>query len=165
MRLSLRISQHNDKGFTLIELLVVMLIISLTLTFTILAFGDFGKSRQARMTAEKIHHLLVYLREQAITEAIELQVVFTEKGYTAQLLHPRPGAAKLAHFTTGSFPTGIRVIYQIPSSRAPQSSLMIDIHESGTLTPFIMRFGTQTQANLVQLLGKSNGKIELSSAS
>lgn len=62
-----RVKQQG--GFSLIEILVVMVIIGIVLSFVLLSFGDFGKSRQIAVSLEHLESLIKLARQRAIIEA------------------------------------------------------------------------------------------------
>lgn len=128
----------KQRGFTLIELLVVLIILSITFGFAMFAFGDFGKSRQAEMTAQQVQHLIRELREEAILNVSDLTVHIDRVGLTQN--------AKPTHFPTGIIAT---------------PTLTLHLHASGEITPFHLHFGTPSKPNLVILTGEANGHLTL----
>ncbi|MCX7115972.1 MAG: GspH/FimT family protein [Gammaproteobacteria bacterium] len=143
-----------SSGFTLIELLVVLLIISLSFTFAMVSFGSFGTKREAKMAAEKLQHVMSYLREQAILDSSELSMMFTQTGYSASQSGAHP---PLPSFTTGAFPSHLSIHFRPVSTR-----LTVQFHASGAMTPFAIDIGTRANPTLVQLSGKANGTLQLS---
>jgi len=68
-------------GFTLIEIMVVVMIIGVMLSFAVLRVGDGGQRKMVEQEAARFRALVGLAREQAILEARELGVTFTEDGY------------------------------------------------------------------------------------
>lgn len=75
------IGMHAERGFTLIEILVVVLIIGITLGFTMLAFGDFGAGRKAVVSAEQFSSYIQLVQQRALFEANTLGVRVSKDGY------------------------------------------------------------------------------------
>src|SRR3990167_207952 len=144
---------QKSQGFTLIELLVVLFIVGISFTFAVIAFGDFGKTRQARYTAEGMKNTIELYRDQAILESSHF-VIYTNKGgfevfkYESSnpLLVPKEVFVNKINFANG--------IVISPN-------IKIDILPSRYITPFTLIFGTASQKQKVKLIGSINGEIEV----
>lgn len=147
------------RGFTLIEILIVIVILSVTMTFAVLNFGDFGKAREARRTAEQLERVMRYLREDAILSTKIIRMTLTPENYRADeyLSIKETPKQPLPGFTSGRFANGLLV--SLPAA-SPQKMIII-FQPSGALTPFKITIGTKKKPHLIQLTGQKNGKIRL----
>lgn len=145
--------RHRFQGFSLIELLVVLVIIAITVGFAVTLFSDFGRDRQWKISAQKLQHILVFLRETAVLEGENFVLVIAPTGYHVSGVE---SSSQLARATTGKFPAGGRVVF-VPA--AP--TLQLEITSSGTLTPFELWMGSAKHPRLANLIGRENGHILL----
>ena len=81
--------KSNKRGFTLIELLIVIVIIGIVSTAAIYSFGDFGASRQAKITAEQFSTYIKLLQQQAILETRTFGIKMTPAAYEIYQLNTR----------------------------------------------------------------------------
>jgi general secretion pathway protein H len=145
----------NKSGFTLIEILVVLVIIGITLTFTLLAVGDFGAHRRVIAEAEQFLAQIKLIQQQAMIESTPFSIRITPQNY--QVFRFKPPSAwvpinpqqSLYHH---SFPTNELVSCTV-------SSIMIEA--SGDITPFQLSFGLKSQPNVVSVQGLANGTFSL----
>jgi general secretion pathway protein H len=143
-------SPSKTQGFTLIEILVVLLIIGITISFALLAFGDFGEKRRIITKAEEFSQYIKVIQQQAILEATPYAIQIHPKNFTVlrfkksnwQLV---PAKAIFRHAT---FPDGM-VAHLTPNT-------MIVINPSGNITPFQLDFGTKKQPIIVRMISKSD---------
>lgn len=153
----------KNKGFTLIELLIVLIIIGITISFALLAYGDFGASRRIQFAAEQLVHHLKLAQQQAILESGTLGIRIDNSSY--QILRfknnkqwmtiSNKGIFKMVYFpehTVINLKTSIKPALKSPS---------IVINSSGDMTPFTLNIGTQSNPTLAIILGKHNGQISL----
>ncbi|MFA5959218.1 MAG: type II secretion system minor pseudopilin GspH [Tatlockia sp.] len=148
----------RTKGFTLIEILVVVLIIGITLGFTLLCFGDFGAGRRAVVNAEQFSSYLKLLQLQAILENNALGITFDKNGYHTHRLNQekwQPMPAK-GMFHERHFPENIVVTVR-QSKNTPQ----IIINASGEISSFLVDFGTVKTPNLARLAVKQGEPVLL----
>jgi general secretion pathway protein H len=142
------------QGFTLIEILIVLVIIGISFSFALLAFGDFGKSRQAQSTAEQVKNMIQYFREQAIIESSNFTINIRNRSYQVSRADAN-AEGKLPsspQISSGTFSKDI--------SLSPATSF-IEIHSSGSITPFTLTFGTPSHPRVVNLIGDANGQLKL----
>lgn len=130
----------NKTGFTLIELLIVIVILSISMTFALLHFGDFGRERTVKITAEELAYAIREVRDEAI---------LTSMPYTIQI---RQGYYRVLQ--------GNRLQHQktLPHHIAI-STTTLSLDASGTLTPFILYLGTPQKPHLFRLIGQANGLL------
>ncbi|KTD20416.1 general secretion pathway protein LspH [Legionella lansingensis] len=153
----------HAKGFTLIEILVVVIIISITIGFALLTFGDFGASRRALMTAEQFSTYIKLVEQQAILEMTTLGIDVRQDGYqTLRFTQGKTWTAmpEKSLFHTRHFPDHVVVK---PQSKLKNNSKNPDIliDSSGDLTPFVLNIGTMQKPVIATLIGKRNGEIIL----
>lgn len=74
----------KKNGFTLIEVLVVLVIISIILTFAVISFGDFGKSREQQAQVVQLQSSIRAAQAQAILMPNTLQLTINSHGYRYQ---------------------------------------------------------------------------------
>ena len=79
----LEIGMSNKKGFTLIEIMVVLLIIGITISFALLAFGDFGAKRRVILASEQFVNFVKLVQQQATMETSTLGIYVDEHSYQA----------------------------------------------------------------------------------
>lgn len=145
---------RTRRGFTLIEILVVIFIIGITATMALLSFGDFGASRNARLTAENFSAYIKMLQQRALFEAGTLKVTFTNDGYeTQRLVENNWQAIPNRLFRWRSFPKYIRVrLYNLPNKSIILSS-------SGEISSFRLSFGTSSHPDMYILMNQNDNKL------
>ena len=154
---------RNKGGFTLIEILVVLFIISITLSFALLAFGDFGASRRIIVAAEQFSAYLKLVQQQAIIEGKNLGVDINKQGYKTYRLEQGntwQAMPEKSIFHWQHFPNNLVIDLESPlknNTRMPD----IMMSPSGNLTVFKLRFGTTDKPGLATLIGKRNGQLVL----
>lgn len=152
----------QNKGFTLIEILVVILIIGITIGFTLLSFGDFGVSRRITMTAEQLVNYVKLTRQQAILASATYGIQVDQSGYQMLRFQAPHSWQPLSHeaiFKHQPFPkhTVVQFANKVLMADHPQ----IVINPTGDLTPFVLYLGTKSQPKLVTIVGEDNGTITL----
>lgn len=156
-----------DRGFTLIEILVVLVIIGISLSFTLLAFGDFGAGRKAVVSAEQFSAYIKLVQQRAILEVNTLGINVNSEGYEtfrfekASTWQPMP---KNSLFHWQSFPKNVLVTLKSAIRNRTKRPDII-INPSGDMSPFTIQFGTPAQPNLALLYGQHNGLLTLELAS
>lgn len=149
---------QTKRGFTLIEILIVMLIITISTGYAIYAFGDFGASRRANMTAEQFMDFVKLVQYQSILEMNTLGVEVNAKGYQALRFTTNGGwqAIKNVHiYQWHAFPEKIRVTIKSTSTPA------ITVTPAGDMNPFMMQFGTPGQQVVATINGFNDGAMSL----
>lgn len=143
--------QRTQQGFTLIEILIVLIIFVIVISFAVLAFGDFGKARQVRTTAEEFQRVVQYFREQAILGITNYTIKVTKTGYQVyqpQLL-PNQHTDVPHQLANNSLPSNITV--------TPLT--VIEIYSTGSLTAFKLYFGTASKPKMQRVIGQRNGTV------
>lgn len=151
------INRQHSKGFTLIELLVVIVIIGVTLSFALLAFGDFGNKRRLIVAAEQFVYQLQLAQQQAILESSTLGVEIKADHYQVMRFSSNEGWRQVAHqslFQQQYFPRGT-----LTTLSAQNKNNTIIIHPSGETTPFHLNLGSQVKPDFVQVHGELSGQL------
>jgi len=145
--------KSKPSGFTLIELLVVLLIIGLSFTFALLAFGDFGRSRNVRYIAEEMKNIVELYRDQAILESTHYTLITNPHGFKVFQDDSHNSAQ-----TPNKLPVK-KVIF--PNGIVSSPSLKIEILASRYITPFTLSFGTSSHKQIIKLIGKASGELHI----
>lgn len=154
------------RGFTLIEIMVVLVIIGITSSVTLLAFGDFGASRKVLMTAQHFSSYIKLVQQRAILETNTFGIRVNEAGYETLRLQQGVNWQPLPEnglFRPHFFPKNIRVTLAKPLKNSKNTPEVI-IHSSGDMSLFQLNFGTHDHPSLVTLIGRHNGSLHLKSA-
>ncbi|KTD16106.1 type II secretion system minor pseudopilin GspH [Legionella jordanis] len=151
------------RGFSLIEILVVLIIISITIGFALLSFGDFGASRRAVVAAEQFSNYLKLVEQQAVLEMNTLGVTIRSNGYQTFRFQNNNWQTmpekSLFHFQL--FPKHVVVRFE-KNYKSNAKNPDIIINPSGELTAFVLNFGTEKKPVLVSLVSSRNGDLSLS---
>jgi general secretion pathway protein H len=147
-------------GFTLIEILVVLLIIGITLGFTLISFGDFGQSRRMVMAAEQFVNNVKLVQQQAILEGSTLGIDINDNGYEElRFQAPTLWGPKQSIFHRQHLPKGL--IITITATDNNQKKPAIVINSSGEMTAFVLNFGTLKQPSIARVTGLGNGTLSI----
>ncbi len=148
-------------GFTLVEILVVLVIISTTVTFAILSFGDFGKSRQAKAAAEQLAQYITLLQQKAILENRLLGLSLKPHSYQAMRYN---GLAGWQYINKGNLyreqplPGGLQ--FHFPQ-KTVNANIDIAIQTTGDITPFTISIANKNKQTFIQVIGKANGELSI----
>jgi general secretion pathway protein H len=149
-------------AFTLIEVLIVLVIIGITLTFTLLAFGDFGQSRQIVYASESLKNNIELCKQLAIIQNATFGIQFNG-GVSYQILQAnedaifkeKPGKRLFAvHY----FPKNMYLNIQNIQKHLPNTPQII-INPEGTITPFTLQFGTSKESLVIKLSLNKDGRV------
>jgi general secretion pathway protein H len=155
-----------NKGFTLIEILVVIVIIGITVGFSLIAFGDFGESKRIIFAAEQLENTLLLAQQQAILESSTLGLYVDNKSY--QILKFQNGSrwhalSSKSLFKPHYFPKDM-IINLKPHIKANKNSPPMIINSSGETNAFTLNFGTLKEKTIAVLTGKENGELTFTTA-
>jgi general secretion pathway protein H len=148
----------KHRGFTLIEILVVIVIIGITLTFALMAFGDFGEKRRILVAGEQFNHYLKLVQHQAIIENSTFGIAIHKNGYQVLRFKAPNIWAPLSSgsiFHIQHFPTGL-VIHLQNKVDNPDAPAII-IHSSGNISAFKLDFGSAKQEQMITLISAPEG--------
>jgi len=151
----------QNKGFTLIELLVVLVIIGITISFALLAFGDFGGSKRIVFAAEQLENTLRLAQQQAIFESSTLGLRVDNKSYQVLKFQnasqwvtvPSKNLYKVHYFPSEMLVT-LKTNFK---TKAQEPSIIIN--PAGETNAFILSFGTNHNKTMAVLTGKENGEL------
>lgn len=152
---------RNNQGFTLVEILVVLVIISITIGFAVLAFGDFGKSRRLLFSAEQFINTLQLAQQKAILESKTLGVRIDQNGYQILKYQTKwepvsnKGLFRMTYFPKDSF-IGLKTTNSIQTGLPS-----IILNASGDMTPFSLQLGTSSDQIIATIIGSQNGSLQL----
>jgi general secretion pathway protein H len=153
---------YSNKGFTLIEILVVILIVGISASIAVLAFGDFGSGRKAEVAAEQFQSYVKMVQQRAILETNTLGININQNSYQTyrfQNLKWQP-MPKKSIFHSQKFPN--KVIVTLQSSIKNQTfEPDIVINPSGDMTPFRLYFGNAANPKIITLIGQHDGDLIL----
>jgi general secretion pathway protein H len=136
-----------------------MFIIGIILTFTMLAFGDFGKTRQVNFECEKISQIFRLARERALIESKVYAAELSAQGYEFFVYEIIPGKTKgrwnklikQRLFKSHRFPKNVKINV---STSARKTLFLSD----GTLSPFTIKFSDDEPICTVE--GFTNGQVK-----
>ena len=153
----------KNHGFTLIEILVVVVIISITMGFALMAFGDFGNKRRMLVSAEQFTHDIKLVQQQALLEGSVLGIAFNQQSYNvltySQTNGWQPFKARRLH--ARSFPKGVHI--HLEKNQKKRFNPDIVINTSGELSPFTLQLSTSS-TSIVKIIGKIQGDVSITSA-
>ncbi|PJD93659.1 MAG: type II secretion system protein GspH [Legionella sp.] len=149
----------RQNGFTLIEILVVVLIISITLGFAMMAFGDFGAHRKIRSAAEGFSQFAELVHERALLESSTLKLQLNSTGYYVQRLSPNHQWQALQSSMYHLHPLPSNTFLSVSAGSSRPDQLIIIMSATGDMTPFKVYFGSPAQPRLASVVGKENGTI------
>jgi general secretion pathway protein H len=149
----------QQSGFTLIEILVVVIIISITVGFAMMSFGDFGKERKLIASGQKLAQFITLVHEKALFESRTLKMEITNQGYHVARLTannqwvPLSGSSYSMH----RFPTNTYISADTTGTQKQLLTLIFDA--SGDMTPFILYIGSAQHPRILSLESTSDGQL------
>ncbi len=156
---------QNKDGFSLLEILVVLVIIAITLSFALLAFGDFGGKRRIVASAEQFANYIELAKQQAILESGTLGIRFNKNTYQLLRFIPSQGWQALSGqriFRPQNLPED--AVINLERESQAQRGAEIIINSSGDITPFKLFFRGKDREAVIIVTGSHNGKVELQPA-
>lgn len=145
-----------------------MMIIGITTTFALLAFGDFGQTRRYKAASEELAMLIPLATDQAILEPAILGLKIDERGYGFYRfdLNKESWLAldKDQLFRYRKLPKGMLMHLRlqgtspIPLSKA---AVPIIISPTGNITPFVVDVSQSSGKVLFRIVVKFNGTVKL----
>lgn len=161
------IGMNTNKGFTLIELLIVIVIMGITASFALLAFGDFGGSKRIFFSAEQLANTLRLAQQQSLLQSRTMGMHIDNQGFQLLVFQnniqweslPNKGIYKPYFFPKNTV-IKLYTMYQT-TPKMPQ----IIINPAGEMTPFTLEFGQEKTGPVAVLSGSDNGLVTLSTSS
>jgi general secretion pathway protein H len=152
------IKVEPQKGFTLIEILIVLVIISITSTFAMLAFGDFGAKRRVINNAYHLADYIKLVEKESILEATTLAIRIKNNRY--DVLHTQnsntwtPMTQRLFH--NQQFSKNCNVTLYTNNNKN-----LIFINPSGDISPFKLFFAMGKNTIVAIITGYANGNLKV----
>ncbi|KTD19442.1 general secretion pathway protein LspH [Legionella israelensis] len=145
----------------MIEILVVLIIIGITISFALLAFGDFGVSRRISMATDQFANTLRLAQQQAILESSTLGIIMKNGSYQIYRFQPNKGWNPVSNkgvFAVQHFPPQAATRLKV-SSTVKKGAPDIIINSSGDITPFTLNIMTKNQEIVKTLIGRHDGYL------
>lgn len=158
-----KMARKNNQGFTLIEMMIVLVIISITVSFAMLSFGDFGGKRRMRVNAEQFVHYVKLAQQQAVLETSTLGIAIDNNQY--RLLRFSPLSNKWEPLNKSRLKPRTfseKVFLDSPAIPHKKNSPDIIVQASGDITPFKIDLST-TQTPMLSVIGNQQGEIVIKS--
>ncbi|MDF1678653.1 MAG: type II secretion system minor pseudopilin GspH [Legionellaceae bacterium] len=152
--------QTNKSGFTLVEILVVVVILGITASLAMMAFGDFGESQRIEAEAERFKQKIRLIRHRAILEATPYNIQVRPAAYEVFRFVPpnRWENTTRLGFGLHPFPKSMQTELTL---HAVSKKQFLTIQASGEITPFTLTFRATGKPPLVQIEAKSDGTVML----
>ena len=147
-----------QQGFTLIEILIVLVIISITTTFAVLAFGDFGAKRRVINDAYHLADYIKLVEKEAVLEATTLAIRIQGQRY--DVLHTKnsktwtPMTQRLFHNQQFSKNCSVSLYTKYHKN-------IIFIYPSGDISPFKLFFSLGKNTIVASITGDPNGNLKV----
>lgn len=150
-------SKNLPLGFTLIEILMVILIISITISFALISYGDFGKERKIVNNAQQFSDYIELVKNESILRANTLAIRIHNNYYeTLSLDNHNWQPLKQSFFKKQHFTSNMVVFF----TKNKHKNLII-INPSGSISSFTLNFGKSKHEIVAQIIGLSNGSIKI----
>ena len=141
---------NKSSGFTLIEILVVLVILGITASVALLAFGDFGESRRVEAEAKRFLQKTRLIRHHALLEATTYGMKIMPTSYEIFRFTPpntwTPATSTLLKPYT--FPQKTLLYLNIQSTGKKN---WVVFQASGEITPFILIFGVSKKQPIARV--------------
>ncbi len=156
--------QTNKSGFTLIEILVVIVILGITASMAMMAFGDFGESQRIEAEAERFKQKIRLIRHRAILEATPYNIQVLPTSYEVFRFSPPSQWENTSQLGFGMHPFPKTVQAEL-TLHAASKKQFLTIQASGEITPFTLTFRATGKPPLIQLNASSDGTVVLNKLS
>lgn len=153
------VASGQASGFTLIEILVVVAIISITVTFAVLSFGDFGHDRSIVAATEELAQTIALLHEKALFESSTLKMDINSTGYRMFKWSVQNSWVPLNTYPLHPvvFSKNTR-LERVDGQKNFNNAFTLTFDASGDMTPFALYFGSDKHPHLIKLEYDSDGK-------
>lgn len=156
LKLVIGMQVKKQAGFTLIEILVVLVIISIVMTFAMLSFGDFGTRRAIVAEGQRFIHEINLAKQEAILESTPLVIRINQHGYEVmRFKEPNQWQPIKSPVFQHAFRKTLRV--QLNAHKHKQ----LIVNSDGLITPFELKMGTESEPQMITIIGHTNGFLTL----
>jgi general secretion pathway protein H len=158
------LDNKEKDGFTLIEILIVIVIISVTVNFAILAFGDFGAKTKITHTAENFVDLISLIKKEAILTDQTMAIKINKDSYEILRLnnnHWQP--CKNSIYKKTFLPNGA-FMFLINKKHKTKLNYII-INATGRISPFTLSLGKGENNTMVSIICDSFGNVKIENKS
>lgn len=154
----------THSGFTLIEILIVIVIITVTVNFAILSFGDFGTKTKITHTAENFVNLIYLIKKEAILTDQTMAVQINKDNYEILRLNDNKWQpSKNSIYKKTYLPTGV-MMFLINKKHKTKLNYII-INAVGRISPFILSLGKNDNKTMMFIICDSFGNIKIENKS
>jgi general secretion pathway protein H len=169
----MRIDACKQKGLSLLELLVVLLVIGTLVGYAIPAFISEDVDSQISDEAHRLSTLLRLARDEAVLNAREYAVEFSEDSYTFHVLGEGERWLPLEQetvFRRRTMPSAIRMDVLIMGedmtieTGSGSYAARVFMLSSGEMTPFEIRLQAEEAAHPFHVTGSAAGEIRIVTA-
>lgn len=152
--------RNIPKGFTLLEILIVIVIISISINFAVLAFGDFGEKTKITHAAENFMHLISVVRKEAILADETMAIRINRDNYEVLKLNNNSWQIlKNSVYQKTTIPKGT-IINLINNQQKPKNNFII-INAAGRVTPFRLTFSKNPNKIITAIICDSFGNLKI----
>ena len=134
---------------------MVLVIVSITLTFAILSFGDFGRERQRMMAAEKLKQNILLLEQYALVTSQSYGIKFNKNYYTFMRYQKK--------WVTLDKPSNFKPVYlpddTVINLKSKSNQPDITLNPSLQSTPFMLTMGKAQLPPTIKMVGDGNGSV------
>lgn len=150
----------KSHGFTLIEILIVIVIITVTVNFAILSFGDFGTKTKITHAAENFADLVLLIKKEAILTDQTMAIKINQDSYEILRLNNNTWQTlKNSIYKKTYLPSG-SVMFLVKKKHKTKLNYII-INATGRVSPFTLSLGKNKDKILLTIIGDSFGNIKI----
>lgn len=147
--------QLKSYGFSLVEILVVLVIIAITVTMALYAFGDFGRKKNLDAIASNVISHIKLAHEYAVIDGSTLLLEMSGNSYQIKKYTPKNGWV---------IPTTSAIFRKVvlPKNfhfQSDKKNLKILLYSSGDITPFNILLEDKKGKSRILITGTISGNI------
>ena len=155
---------RRTQGFTLLELLIVLVILGITVSFTVLSFGLKNPQDELKEHGQRIAALMQLASEESILLGAELAMQFNNDSYL--FLNLKEDAwLEIANdpiFRQREFPEHIQIDVSVEGIAGSDSNIKqrVYFYSSGEASPFILTLSSRDSDAHYKVTGDSQAVIK-----